>query len=82
MDNRRLTRIEDKLDKMHETLVELKVGYDEHERRSIANEEAVKVLKDEIHLYTQIGKYVFRAFMWVMGSAGVWKGLDALRRLL
>lgn len=40
----RLARIENKLDEVHTQTLEIKLGYKEHERRSLANEAAVEML--------------------------------------
>lgn len=45
--DKRLERIEDKVDAVYDELVQVKLGYQEHERRSLANEAAVKTLRDE-----------------------------------
>lgn len=44
----RLSRIESKIDKMQSDIVEIKDGYKEHERRSLANEASVEVLRHEL----------------------------------
>lgn len=85
MDDKRLGRIEDKIDQLHTTLTEVKMGYEEHERRSLANEKAVEVLKAEIKpviVYLEVAKIIGKVFVWACGSALVWKLLDFIRRLV
>jgi hypothetical protein len=45
--DKRLERIEAKQDTMQQDITEIKLGYREHERRSIANERAVEMLSEQ-----------------------------------
>ncbi len=44
----RLNRIEGKIDSVKDELVTIKLGYQEHERRSLANEESLELLKTKV----------------------------------
>lgn len=73
-----LNRVFDKLDKIDErlnsidkTLVSQHETLKDHTRRSLASEEAVKILKDELKpiiLKYNIDKIIFRSIMAIIGS--------------
>ncbi len=70
--DKRLDRIEIKLDDMHEDLVEVKHGYQIHERRSLANEQAISILREEskpIHDLLQQIKAIHRIAVWLGGTS-------------
>lgn len=73
MSDSRLTRIEDKIDAIYDELVQVKLGYQEHERRSLANEKAVETLRSEfkpVHELLLQVRFLHRIILWIAGSAG------------
>lgn len=44
---KRFDRLEDKIDQIQADVSEIKIGYKEHERRSLANEASVEILRNE-----------------------------------
>lgn len=74
MNDKRLDRIEVKLDDMHKDLVDVKLGYIEHERRSLANEKAVELLSEQfkpVHdLLLQV-RLLHRILIWIGGTAAL-----------
>lgn len=56
--DRRLDRIEEKIDSTHKEVLEIKLGYIEHERRSLANEQAVQLLATQVKPVYEVLKQV------------------------
>lgn len=78
----RLNRIEKKLDVVKDELVEIKLGYQEHERRSLANEESLELLRTKVEpILIQIN-LVHKLMVFAAGATAFIYSILEIRNLL
>lgn len=78
----RLGRIEGKIDSIKDELVEIKIGYAIHERRSIANEKAVQVLDEEVRPLLNQVHTMHKLMVYLAGFAAFVYSVLEIRSLL
>lgn len=83
--DKRLDRIDGKLDDIQKELVEIKLGYAIHERRSLANEAAVVILREEfkpvLHVLLQV-QFMHKLIMAAAFGLGIIYTILEIRSLL
>lgn len=80
--NDKLNRIESKLDQVKDELVEVKLGYQEHERRSLANEKSLELLKTKVEPVLLQINFVHKLVVLIAGVAGFIYSILEIRSLL